>query len=192
MSLLTAGGAVSTGGATVDRVRPLRTVLVGVLVVVSTIIGMAVPTAPSAAEEPPPPTEVDAGSFEAGGDALPAVDEEIVEDRTEDSRTFATDVPGEFRTDLYFNELIIQRAVPNLFPETRYSGGQFFPGKTGSGGQIPDAVLGGPGRDTPKAIFDLKSGFKGIEPGWERKLRSNLPAGTGTSPSCGSSAEVGA
>lgn len=78
-----------------------------------------------------------------------------------------------------FDRLIQLDGNPRLFGETGYLS-QRTVGRRGAawpkGTTAPDAVLG-PSVDMPKALFDLKTGVKGIEEVWETRVRNNLPMG---------------
>lgn len=62
---------------------------------------------------------------------------------------------------------------PNVKGETAYLGGDVRNGRP-DGSSLPDAVYGADLLH-PEMLFDLKTGFKGIEKWWATKLSANLP-----------------
>ncbi len=76
-----------------------------------------------------------------------------------------------------FEDLILAEGNPRLFGETGYLN-QGLANRVGSrwprGTTAPDAVLGA-GRLDPTALYDLKTGIKGIGEIWETRVRANLP-----------------
>ncbi|MEM7341948.1 MAG: hypothetical protein AAF467_25110 [Actinomycetota bacterium] len=78
-----------------------------------------------------------------------------------------------------FADRIISEGNPRLFPETGYINrglAQRQGAAWEAGATAPDAVLGD-SQAQPKAIFDLKTGTRGIRTSWRTRVRSNLPVG---------------